>query len=126
MSLKPEQIYSPKELAKRLPKEIRLTPVQLNEALTKLTKEGFIIKVQKDRGKKRPGRHKSGENTLYKRGGGRPSYYVLTEGHAKLRKFMSDSEASQIIHDCLKRNGIIQEYYKYVMLAIFYAIQLSM
>jgi hypothetical protein len=123
MSLKPEEIYSPKELAKRLPKEMRLTPVQLNGVLTKLMKEGFFVKEKKDRGKKHPGRHKSGENILYKRGGGRPSYYVVTEGHDKLRNFMSDSEASQIVHDCLKKNGIIQEYYKYVILAIFYAMR---
>jgi hypothetical protein len=91
--------------------------------LRKSQKEGFFANVKGQSTDKRPGRPKARENILHKRKGGPHSYYIITESLDELKKLMSDSKATQLIHHRLKEEGIIQEYYKFLLLACFHAIK---
>jgi hypothetical protein len=87
-------------------------------------KEGYFSKIQGSKEIKRPGRHGRNENILHGRGGGRPSQsYQLAEGLIKLRKFMSKTASNQLIHNKLKEEGIIQEYYKFQFLSIYHLLR---
>jgi hypothetical protein len=123
INMKDDEKFSPKELRKRLPDEMQIKPRQLTEALYRAKKEGYLSKVERSKQVKRPGRHKASENISYTRGGGRPSSYEITEGLAKLKKFMSKSQANKLIHNRLKKSGIIQEYYKNIILTGYYAMR---
>lgn len=123
MNMEPNKKISPKELRKRLPEKMQLNPRQLTEALYRAKKEGYYRNAQKSKEIKRPGRHKASENISYTKGGGRDSNYEITEGLAKLRKFMSNSQANKLIHNRLKKSGIIQEYYKFILLSWCYSMR---
>jgi hypothetical protein len=121
LTLKPDQKLTPGQIREKFPENTRVNPRQLTEALRKAQNEGFFANVKGQ--DKRPGRPKAKENISYKRKGGPYSYYVITEGLEELKKLMSDSKATQLIHRRLKEEGIIQEYYKFLLLAGFYAIK---
>ena len=121
LTLKPDQKLKPEQIREKFPENARVNPRQLTEALKKAQNEGFFANVKGQ--DKRPGRPKKEENIISKRKGGPHSYYVITEGLKELKKLMSDSKATQLIHHRLKEEGIIQEYYKFLLLAGFYAIK---
>jgi hypothetical protein len=123
LTLKPDQKLTPGQIREKLPDNIRVNPRQLTEALKRSQKEGFFANVKGHSKDKRPGRPKASDNILYKRKGGPRSYYIISEGFGELKKLMSDSKATQLIHDRLKEEGIIQEYYKSFLLAGYYAIR---
>jgi hypothetical protein len=114
---------SPKQIKEMLPDNIKINSGQLTRVLKKLEREGIFTGIE--RSLKHRGRHRANENIFYNRDGGRPSYYTLTEGLEELRKIMSYSSAAQLVHDRLKREGIIQEYYKFYLLAGFYAMRIE-
>jgi hypothetical protein len=121
ISVKEDQRLTPKQIKEKLPQNIKVNSRQLNEALKRGIKEGFFDKVEGL--PKHPGRHKASENIFYTREGGRPSYYAITEGLVELKELMSPSEATRLIHSRLRKDGIIQEYYKVLLLAGFYAMR---
>jgi hypothetical protein len=123
LSIKTDQKLTPEQISEKLPKSIVLNPRQRTEALRKVQKEGFLDNVKGQPTDKRRGRPKADEHISYNRKGGPHSYYVITEGLEELKKLMSDSNATQLIHDRLKKEGIIQEYYKLLIIAFFYAIK---
>lgn len=123
LNLEPDMKLSPEQFSEKLPESIRVNPRQRTEALKKVQNEGFFANVRGGPKDKRPGRPKASQNISYNRKGGPHSYYVITEGLGELKKLMSDSEATQLIHDRLKKEGIIQEYYKFLLLAGFYAMR---
>jgi hypothetical protein len=123
LSIDTGEKLTPKQIKNKLPQGFKVNSRQLNEALKKVKKEGFFDKVEglpKHRGK-----HKASENIFYEREGGRPSYYAITEGLTELKKIMSYSQAAQLVHNRLRKDGIIQEYYKLLLLAGFYAMKIE-
>jgi hypothetical protein len=123
LTLKPNQKLTPEQIKEKLPENTRVNSRQLTEALRKSQKEGFFGNVKGQSTDKRPGRPKASEDILHKRKGGPHSYYIITEGLEELKKLMSDSKAAQLIHYRLKEEGIIQEYYKFLLLAVYYTIK---
>jgi hypothetical protein len=128
LNLKPDDEISSKEARKRLPQGIGMSikPYHVTKAFGIAEKEGYFIKVKGSKKIRHPGRHRSNENIEHGRGGGRPSQsYQITEGFTKLKKFMSKTASNQLIHTKLKEEGIIQEYYKFLLLSFYYIIRME-
>jgi hypothetical protein len=113
-----------KKLRENIPEEFRPKPNLMNDSLDKVLEEGYLTPTTAIKEIKHPGRPITGENDSYGRGGGRPSStYQITEDLAKLKQYIFNPEAGKIIHDRLVKSGLIQGYFKFMILTFCYAMR---
>ena len=131
LDMEPYQTISPQELCKILPQEMLdkssyryVKPVQRTYILNQLRQGGYYEPQPKSKNIRYPGRPKStGVLFSSKERGGRPSEYTITREVIKLRRFIANENATQYIQKRLKNIGILQEFFKFIMLAFFYALR---
>jgi hypothetical protein len=142
-----DQTFSPKGLNKKLAKEILYDPKEATEAilssveeskiylksydmsevLQELVDEGLFLNI---RGKKKirklapealPKRSKGGE---YKdsKPEGYYSFYRITDDLETLKKVISNPEAIALVYNKLKKHGVLQKYYEFIVLAFIYTL----
>jgi hypothetical protein len=113
-----------KKLREKIPEEFRPRSNLMNDALNNVSEEGYFTRGKGEKEIKHPGRPMRGENVSYGRGGGRPSStYQITEDLEKLKKLIFSPEAGKLIHDRLVKSGLIQEYFKFMILTFCYAMR---
>jgi len=122
-SLGPDEKLDPKWFRKRIALEDS-KPYQVTSAFQRAVKEGAYTKVEEYKRHKLPGRPKASDNISYRRTGGRPpNTYQISKGLLKLKKIMSTKDTNKIIHDRLKQEGILQEYYRFLILILYHSLK---
>jgi hypothetical protein len=131
LDMEPYQTISPQELWKILPQEMQdkrsskyLKPDQRTYILHQLQQGGYYEPQKKSKNIKYPGRPKSaGIPSAIKERGGRPSVFTITPDILRLKKFISNENACQYIHNRLKSIGILQEFFNFILLSFFHALR---
>ena len=131
LDMEPYQTMSPQELWKMLPEEMQikrspkyLKPDQRTYILHQLQQGSYYEPQGKSKKIKYPGRPKSaGILPSSKELGGRPSDYKITSEVIKLKRFIANENATQYIQNRLKNVGILQEFFKFIILSFFYALR---
>ncbi|MPZ05721.1 MAG: hypothetical protein GEU26_04775 [Nitrososphaeraceae archaeon] len=122
--LGPKDKLDPKEFRKRFGQESSFEPYQITAAFDRAKKEGAYTEVERHKKIRHPGRPKSSDNMSNNRGSGRPARtFQVSKGLVKLRKIISIEDANKLIHDRLNQEGILQEYYKFLILTFYYALR---
>lgn len=119
-----DEKLDPKRFRERIANEASFKPYQITSAFRMAANEGAYRKDEEHEKPKLPGRPKASDNASYHRIGGRPPQaYQISKGLLKLRRIMSTEDTNKLIHDRLNREGILQEYYKFLILTLYYALK---
>jgi|SRR5689334_19036204 hypothetical protein len=133
----PPAIYSPTELNKMLKRDLGnlhdlpdnetyLRPAVITKILQELEQYEIYhnVKGKKElRRQKRIGSEKS--NLVFKRSGGRPSAYIISDVYSKSNEFISKPEVRNSIHKKLFDYNIGLPLWKYIFMALFYSFKID-